>query len=113
MTLPGDVPSGWQLASGSSMRVVTFKVPGKAKGSAGAECWVTDLSGAAGGVIDNINRWRGEMDKPPLSAQDVDRLPRIQVLGEQFRRDVRASHHATFEEANDLGPDLCGWDGPE
>ncbi len=42
-----------------------------------------DLGGCAGGVVDNINRWRGEMQKQPLSAQDVDRLPRIDVLGQQ------------------------------
>ncbi len=77
-----DVPSGWQQASGSSMRIVTFKVPPKADSQPGAECWVIALGGTAGGVIDNINRWRREMEKPPLSAQDVDRLPRIQVLGE-------------------------------
>ena len=79
-----DMPSGWQLASGSSIRVVTFKIPGKASAKGGgAECWVTDLHGVAGGVIDNINRWRREMQKPPLSAQDVDRLPRVNVLGQQ------------------------------
>jgi len=78
-----DVPSGWRRVSGSSMRVVTFKVAGKVAGQAEAECWVIDLSGTAGGIIDNVNRWRGEMQKPPLSAQDVDRLPRIEVLGEQ------------------------------
>jgi hypothetical protein len=61
-----DVPSGWKAAGGSSMRIVTVKIAAKADG-----------------VIDNINRWRQEMQKPPLSAQDVDRLPRIEVLGEQ------------------------------
>ena len=78
-----DIPAGWQRASGSSMRIVTFKVAGKVAGHPGAECWVIDLSGTAGGIIDNINRWRSEMQKPPLSAQDVDRLPRIEILGEQ------------------------------
>lgn len=78
-----DVPAGWQPAGGSSMRIVTFKIAAKAKDQPGAECWVIELSGTAGGVIDNINRWRQEMQKPPLSAQDVDRLPRLQILGEQ------------------------------
>lgn len=74
-----DTPAGWQRASGSSMRIVTFKIDGRP----GAECWITDLSGRAGGVIENINRWRREMQKPPLSAQDVDRLPRLRILGEE------------------------------
>jgi hypothetical protein len=78
-----DVPDGWKLASGSSMRIVTLKVAAKVEGQPGAECWVIALGGSGGGIIGNINRWRGEMQKPPLSAQDVDRLPRIPVLGEQ------------------------------
>lgn len=81
--LKWDVPDGWKLASGSSMRIVTFKVAGKVEGQPGAECWVIALGGRAGGIIGNINRWRQEMQKPHLSAQDVDRLPRIQILGEQ------------------------------
>jgi hypothetical protein len=77
-----DAPAAWQQASGSAMRVVTLKVPGKAAGQVAAECWVIDLGGSAGGVVNNINRWRGELQKPPLSAEDVDRLPRIDVLGQ-------------------------------
>ena len=82
-----DVPEGWQTGSGSSMRVVTLKVAGKKEGpdkkqdTAGAECWVIVLSGTAGGVVDNVNRWRSELQQPPLSTTDVDRLPRIDVLG--------------------------------
>jgi hypothetical protein len=47
-----------------------------------AECYVAVLGGSAGGVEANINRWRQQMGRTPLSPAEIDSLPKIQVLGQ-------------------------------
>lgn len=48
-------PVGWNREAGSGFRVASFRLPGS------AECSVVSLSGAAGGELANVNRWRGQM----------------------------------------------------
>lgn len=71
-----DVPEGWQPATGGSgMAMASFDVPGIAGGSdesggsggsGPARVTVTPLSGQAGGVLANINRWRGQVGLGPI-----------------------------------------------
>jgi hypothetical protein len=71
-------PEGWEKAPDRPMRSVTFKTPD------GAETYVSVLSGMAGGAMANINRWRNQMGiEQVISAEDVDKLPKIEVLGKQ------------------------------
>ena len=50
-----DVPEGWtRSGSEQAMRAATFD-------AAGVEVIVTALSGPAGGILANINRWRGQI----------------------------------------------------
>ncbi|MFG0317262.1 MAG: hypothetical protein ACF8XB_08320 [Planctomycetota bacterium JB042] len=106
-------PGHWEVGSGSSMRAVTYDVPGKE----GAQCWVTVLGGQAGGVLANVNRWRREVGEAPLGEADLDSLPHLHVLGrDSVFLDVRGSYQgmsgAPIEEARlygvvcDLGDSL-------
>jgi len=45
------------------------------------ECYVTVLPGAAGGMLQNINRWRAQVSQPPLSEADLAALERVPMLG--------------------------------
>lgn len=53
------VPKGWLEKPGSGFRFATFVVPGKA--SLTGDLSVTVLEGEAGGLLSNVNRWRGQL----------------------------------------------------
>ena len=55
-------PAGWTEKPGSGMRRATFVVPGEA---GPADLSVVSLPGDAGGVLANVNRWRGQVGLPP------------------------------------------------
>ena len=59
------------------MRIVTYTAGASGK----AECAVSMLTGAAGGVDANINRWRGQLGQTELQSADIAALPKIKVLG--------------------------------
>jgi hypothetical protein len=63
------IPEGWQEQPPSSMRVGSFLIKG-AKGGT-ADMSVVPLSGDAGGDLANINRWRGQIQLPPLSDDEL------------------------------------------
>jgi hypothetical protein len=73
--LDWTAPPGWEKQPDRGMRVVTYK------SKDGAECYVSLLAGAAGGVEGNITRWRGQMGQPPLSAEEIAALPKVKLLG--------------------------------
>jgi hypothetical protein len=56
------LPKGWTEAQGSGMRYATLTPPGQGK----VEMSVVVLPGAAGGELNNVNRWRGQIGLPPL-----------------------------------------------
>lgn len=59
------VPHGWQEKPGSGFRYATFVVPGA--GSLAGDLSVTVLDGEAGGLLSNVNRWRGQIGLPDLT----------------------------------------------
>jgi hypothetical protein len=65
-------PDGWIEQPLSEMRLGSFKVEGA--NNASADISVIAFPGEAGGVISNINRWRGQLQLPPL---DEDQLSQI------------------------------------
>lgn len=69
-----DDPPGWTPAAPTDMRLVNYTV-GEA-----TECYVTLLPGRAGGVLDNINRWRRQMGYEPMTEADVLELPRLRLF---------------------------------
>ena len=71
-----DAPEGWEQAPDKAMRLVTY-------GVGGAECYVSLMSGSAGGVGANVNRWRQQMGQPGLSQLELAALPKITVMGQE------------------------------
>lgn len=73
-----DLPDGWRAIAPSGMRDVNLVagVDGE------VECYVVRLPGEAGGLVPNVNRWRGEVGAGPLSAAEVVSLPTVPLLGQ-------------------------------
>ena len=62
--LKWSLPKGWSEApGGGAMRFATFKTPYPGK----LEATVVVLPGPAGGELANVNRWRGQINLPPLA----------------------------------------------
>jgi hypothetical protein len=75
-------PDGWDEQPLSEMRLGSFKVAGA--NAASADVSVIAFPGEAGGLVSNINRWRGQLQLPPLDEDqlsqttqrtDVDNVP--------------------------------------
>jgi hypothetical protein len=64
-----SVPADWQQGSRSSMRRATFLVKG-ADGQT-AEVAVSVFPGDVGGLMANINRWRGQIGLGPVAPDEV------------------------------------------
>jgi hypothetical protein len=52
-------PTGWQSATPGPMQTAKFVIPGD--GGASAEVTVSELAGDGGGLLANVNRWRGQL----------------------------------------------------
>jgi hypothetical protein len=72
-----ELPAGWSELPTSNMRLVNLRVAGDAQ----TECYLSSLPGDAGGVLDNVNRWRQQMELAPLDAEALAKLPRGKLLG--------------------------------
>jgi hypothetical protein len=59
-----SAPAHWQPKPPSALRKATFVIPGAA--GASAELAVTAFPGAVGGELANVNRWRGQLQLPPI-----------------------------------------------
>jgi hypothetical protein len=77
--LQWQTPEGWKAAPASNMRLINFRVGPRGE----AECYVTILPGAAGGVAANVNRWRGQLGLEPISESDIAKLPTLSLLGQE------------------------------
>ena len=63
------VPAGWQQQPGQrSMRVATFEA---GRGGRTVEIAVSAFPNRAGGLLPNVNRWRGQINLAPISQQDL------------------------------------------
>lgn len=72
------LPESWQPLPPRPLRVASFAIDG----AADAECYVSILNNDGGGTERNINRWCNQMGRRPLSAEEIDALPRLTVLGQ-------------------------------
>ncbi|MEE8105012.1 MAG: hypothetical protein V3T86_05710 [Planctomycetota bacterium] len=77
-------PDGWEKQPDRQMRKVTYRPAGDPK----AQCYVSVWPGNVGGLLMNINRWRGEAGAQPLTMAEIDLLPKTKALG----RDVPLLH---------------------
>jgi hypothetical protein len=67
---PWVVPEGWSPVPGERpMRLATFEIPDPA---GAIEVAVTRFPGDVGGVLANINRWRGQMGLGPVSEAELE-----------------------------------------
>jgi hypothetical protein len=62
-------PDGWNAQPLSEMRLGSFKVDGSNGGA--ADISVTAFPGEAGGLSANLNRWRGQLQLPSLSNDEL------------------------------------------
>ncbi|MCA8998587.1 MAG: hypothetical protein KDA80_16425 [Planctomycetaceae bacterium] len=62
-----DVPEGWQVAPGNSMRLASFQA---GEMESPVDISVIRLAGG-GDVLGNINRWRGQVKMDPLSEETL------------------------------------------
>ncbi len=74
--LAWTAPAHWVSKGASGMRKGTFTLPGE--GGATAELAITAFPGDVGGDVANVNRWRGQVQLPPQSPDEV--LKSIQRL---------------------------------
>lgn len=73
------VPGAWeQDPKPRMMREATFLVGDPAKKT---EVIVTKLNGPAGGMLENVNRWRGQVGLPPVAAVNEAEIPKVKVGG--------------------------------
>jgi len=78
--LEWEKPDSWSEKPGSEMRLASYSFVGL--DGAEADISVTSFPDAAGGMLANINRWRGQVGLEPVSEGDLDRAAeRIEVAG--------------------------------
>ena len=72
------LPEGWHEKPETQMRLINLGIGSNFD----AECYVSVLQGAGGGLAANINRWRSQMLLEPLSNEDIAGLPKKTLLGQ-------------------------------
>jgi hypothetical protein len=78
---PGwTVPAGWQEQPPTSMRLATYLV--KAEGGAKADVSVVKLGGSGGGMLPNVNRWRGQVGLKPVNEAELNSLITTKPVGD-------------------------------
>lgn len=63
-----EIPDGWNKGEESAMRVASFRASGE--DGYEADIAVVPLPGDAGSVLDNINRWRAQLQLEPLDNEN-------------------------------------------
>ncbi len=65
------VPAGWKKLPPTEFLLAKYAIQGD--GDAKAEVNVSSLAGQGGGVLMNINRWRGQLGLAPVSESDLSK----------------------------------------
>jgi hypothetical protein len=73
------VPAGWENKEPGMMRQANLTITGQPD----VECYLTELSGSAGGLESNINRWQQQMEQPALTPDQIAALPKQPLLDGQ------------------------------
>ncbi len=81
-------PSHWVKQATSSMRQASYRVEGD--GGASVDISLIILRGAAGGTLDNVNRWRGQVGQEPIdqAALDSSSQKLVTAVGEAVVVDI-------------------------
>lgn len=67
-----EVPAGWQEQPAGSMRLGSFQVTGDQ--GAKVDISVIKMGANPGGMLANLNRWRGQVGLQPVSEADLEKL---------------------------------------
>src|SRR5260221_14262107 len=73
------LPEGWTELPPADMRVGSFLAKGQNGQS--VDISVVPLSGSAGGMLANINRWRGQIQIPPIEEKDLNSVAKLITVG--------------------------------
>jgi hypothetical protein len=80
--LKWTLPEGWQEVAPGEMRVASFHIPGK--DGKQADVSVIPLPGMAGGDLNNVNRWRGQVGLPPVKIEELAKLgEKVEAAGSE------------------------------
>jgi hypothetical protein len=74
-----DQPEGWKALPPSKERMVNLRPAGDPE----AACTLSFLPGSAGGLVENVNRWRKQLGAAPIGESAVAALPRSLLLGHE------------------------------
>ncbi len=72
------MPAGWKELPAAQFRNPNFQVGANPD----AQCYLTVLAGAGGGLEGNVNRWRQQVSLPALEATAIAALPKVEWLGQ-------------------------------
>jgi len=90
------LPEGWEELEPTSMRLLNLR-PG---GDPSTDCALTVLGGDGGGLTANVNRWRDQIGLQPITEDEVARLPKTVLLGQQATIvDLRGDYKGMGDEA--------------
>jgi hypothetical protein len=70
-----SVPTGWQEEPPNAPRVAAFRI---AEGNQSAEVTIIPFAGEAGGLVENVKRWRGEVGLGSIPTDEL--LKQVQPL---------------------------------
>ena len=73
------VPPDWKEEGPSQFVLTRFNINGDAGATAAAT--VSRLDNDGGGLLPNVNRWRGQLGQPPITEDDTARMPAIDAAG--------------------------------
>ena len=65
-----DTPQGWTPGSAGGMRKLAFVVQ---DGERKVEITAIDLAASAGGLLPNVNRWRGQIQLGEITQEELDK----------------------------------------
>ena len=71
------MPEGWMAQAPKGMRIINLNA------TPNTQCYLITMPGAAGGLLANLNRWRGEVGYADFTQADAEALPTVSVLGEE------------------------------
>jgi len=67
---PGETPGNWSAERPGQFSFATYRIAGE--GDAEAQLTVTAFPGSAGGLLANINRWRGQLGLEAATSENLE-----------------------------------------
>jgi len=89
-------PEGWTPSEGSAMRAASFGIVGPDEAT--ADVSVVPLPGDSGSVLDNVNRWRSQLQLGPIDSEDD---PALGEKSESPAGEIFLSHMVSTEPVLD------------